>query len=64
MNDGATVISAMIMDSKISKMESRFDRLEDLLHTFVGEVSLGNTGTPPPVSSSTEAASITSAIGG
>ena len=64
MNDGATVISAMTMDSKMSKMESRFDRLEDLLHTFMGKTSLGSTGAPPPVSSNVEAASIASAIGG
>jgi len=47
----------------MSKLKSRFDRQEDLLHTFVGKVSLSSTGTSPLTSSNVGAASVASALG-
>ena len=57
-------MSAMTMETKMSQIETRFDKLEEILHTLVGKASIGSPGTPPPASSTAETAAAASAAGG
>ena len=63
-NDGTTVMSAMTMETKMSHLETRFDKIEDILHTLVGKASIGSPVTPPPTSATAGAATTAPAAGG
>ena len=54
----------MTVETKMSQMETRFDKLEDILHTLVKSATIGKTATPPNASNSAESVSSGSAAGG
>ena len=62
--ENKSVVSAMTMETKMSHLETRFDKIEAILHTLVGKASIGSPGTPPPAVSPAGAVSAASAAGG
>ena len=50
--DEATAISEMTLDSRVLKIENKFDNIEDLLHTLVDRTKIDVQATPPNISKS------------
>ena len=63
-NDTTTVVSSMTMETKMSHLETRFDKIEDILHTLVGKATIGSPATPPPASSTAGTDNSVPAAGG
>ena len=62
--DTTTVVSSMTMETKMSHLETRFDKIEDILHALVGKANISSPVTPPPASNTAEAVNAASANGG
>lgn len=63
-NDTTTVVSGMTMETKMSHLESRFDKIEEILHALVGKATLSSSVTPPPTSPTAGAEQSVPANGG
>ena len=50
--DEATAISEMTLDSRVLKIENKFDNIEELLHTLVDRTKIDVQATPPNISKS------------
>ena len=48
----------------MSHLETRFDKIEDILHTLVGKATIGSPATPPPASSTAGTDNSVPAAGG
>ena len=63
-NDTTTIVSGMTMETKMSHLETRFDKIEEILHALVGKASLSSPVTPPPTVPIAGAAQSAPAAGG
>ena len=61
--DEHTAISDMTLDSRVLKMENKFDNIEELLHVLVDRTKIDIQATPPNISKSAGAAKAASARG-
>ena len=53
----------MTLDSRVLKMENKFDNIEELLHVLVDRTKIDIQATPPNISKSAGAAKATPARG-